>query len=170
MVFCFKVAFTTRTAELAELKPSLNFIAIWFSVNFPNLRAFLTSGRPKNIAVTNMAFTSLAVTALEVIVTGFIQTSTPKFPFAKTTLMTSRFSMLGLTDFAFLAPANFLTNFFATTATTMIENSVRNAKTTAPKLGKSLIATASAFTSAKVVSTNITASASIVKNITTEAG
>ena len=98
-----------------------------------------------------MPFISLAVTALEVIVIGYIRTSTPKFLFAETMNTTSRFSMLALTDFAFPAPANFILSSYARTVTMMTANSVRSAKIILLKLGKSLIVTVNAFKSATIV-------------------
>jgi len=130
------------------LKLNLNFIVTLFNVNFLSLKEFQISGRLKNIAVINMAFTFLAVTVLAVMLTGFIQTSTLKFPFVKTMSTTTRFSMLVLTDFAFLAPANFIQSFFAMTATTTTANSVRSAKIILLKLGRLLIVMASVSTSA----------------------
>ena len=146
-----------------------NFIAIWFSVNFPNLRAFLTSGRPKNTVATNMVFTSLVVMVLAVIAIGFTRTLTPKFLSGKTTLTTSRLSRLELMVFALRVPANFLQSFCATIAITMVANSVRSVRITALKHGTFSIATASSFTSAKVVWTNIIAFVNTAKSISTKA-
>ena len=110
------------------LKPSQNFIAIWFSASSPNWRRFPISGRPKNIAAINMVFISPAVTALAVIVIGFTPTSTLKSQFAE-----------------------ILPNLSVTNAITTVANSVRNVRTIAPRLGTLSIVTESVFKSATIV-------------------
>ena len=118
---------------------------------------------------TNMVFTSLVVMVLAVIAIGFTRTLTPKFLSGKTTLTTSRLSRLELMVFALRVPANFLQSFCATIAITMVANSVRSVRITALKHGTFSIATASSFTSAKVVWTNIIAFVNTAKSISTKA-